>query len=579
MLESTDEMLRYLEEYLGMPMPFRKLDFIAVPRFGGAMENPGLITFSSAILLIGKSADAAAQRRALGVTAHELAHLWFGDFITPDYWNDLWLNEAFATWLSVKAVAIAQPDQAYEVLDIADKTAAYEIDHGLDGRRVRETIMSRDDIRASFDRITYRKGGAILTMLEGWLGEERMRDGVRRYLRNADGGTVVAEGLIASMEEPSGNIEIKRFFTTFLTQTGIPQIHASVQCNGAGPPKLTLRQSRYLPLETRPRQTKEDRKRRWHIPVCVRYPSDASGTATVRQCTDLGEVSAQTTLKTKSCPAWLLPNDGDTGYYHYMLSADGFARLPLDQLSPKESLGLVHSVSAAMHAGDLNIEQGLGLLERMLAVKSIKVHEVIHEILYELANSVIGDRERPAFAAMIRRWYRPIVQQVGVTPRPQAESWMTEVRPTLMLLLADLGEDPALQRQVRRHLEAWLDDPVKIDLLLLNSWLQVAALGADEALATRYKDAMRSTRNRYHKFLFSGALHGFRNPKLLASPLARNQRSPAAWPVLAGAMRYPALRKIVFEALKPSSIVQEEAASLFAPMCDKATSHPLLNLR
>ena len=158
-LENTGRWIQYLEEYLGMALPFPKLDFIAVPVFGGAMENPGLVTFSSGILLTRPPANAEQRRRAAGVTSHELAHMWFGNLVTPAGWNDLWLNEAFATWLSDKVVANWEPGRASEVLDVADKSTAYAVDHEIGGRRVRQAMTSRQDIRDAFDPITYRKGG------------------------------------------------------------------------------------------------------------------------------------------------------------------------------------------------------------------------------------------------------------------------------------------------------------------------------------------------------------------------------------------------------------------------------------
>ncbi|MCP4443821.1 MAG: M1 family metallopeptidase [Myxococcales bacterium] len=566
-LESTDKMLRYLETYLGVPMPFRKLDFIAVPRFGGAMENPGLITFSSGILLIGNSPSHAERRRALGVTAHELAHLWFGDLVTPDYWNDLWLNEAFATWLSDKAVAHAQPSRAAQVLDIADKTAAYAIDHGFGGRRVREPIANRDDIRAAFGRITYRKGGALLTMLEGWLGEERMRDGVRRYLQDGDGGTVVAETLISSMVNATGDKDIAPFFNSFLVKTGIPQVHVSVQCEGQ--PKITLRQSRYLPLRAGPQHGSQEGKQTWHLPICYRYPTDASGTTSVRQCIDFGSPSVSQPLKTTTCPAWLLPNDGDTGYYHYMLTAKDFAALPLDELSPRETLGLAHSISAAMHAGELNVPETLSLLEPLRNSQSPKVQEVISDLLYALANSVIGESERPAFAAMVRRWYRPLLAKVHSIPRADEAPWMTEVRPALMLLLADLGEDEELRRSSQSQAVAWLDNPHSMELALLDSLLQVAALGGDSALAGRYRDAVRGTKSRFHKLLLLNALHGFRDRELLPDLARRGERPMPAWSVLAGSLRYSDLRSIVLAELSAGTVEKKELALLVADLCDE----------
>ncbi len=561
-LESTGTMLRYLEEYLGMPMPFPKLDFIAVPRFGGAMENPGLITFSSSILLVGDDASEQAKRRALGVAAHELAHLWFGDFITPDYWNDLWLNEAFATWLSDKTVAHAQPNRATEVLDIADKTTAYGIDHGLGGRRVREPIQNREDIRAAFDKITYRKGGALLTMLEGWLGPKRMQQAVRGYLQAGSGGTVVAETLVRSMTKATGEPGLAPFFQSFLSQTGIPQVHASVQCNDK--PQVTLRQSRYLPLEVRPEQRANDRSRAWYLPVCFRVATSSGST---RQCAILD--APEVVVPLSSCPAWLQPNDGDTGYYHYLLSTKAFSALPLKTLSPRETLGFAHSVAAALHAGQLDVTEALQLLKPLRLATSEHVHQVVFDTLYMLSRSVVSDVERPAFAAMIRDWYGPLAQRIGVAPATPEAPWIATTRPALLLLLADLGQSQPVIAAVNAQVTTWLDTPSDVEFALLDSWLRVAALHGKEPLVERYRRATRKTKESVHRVLLFGALHGVRDPHALAAVLRRGPRPPTVWGILSDAILDPALRSAVLGELDASDMSDEEASELFSSLCSE----------
>lgn len=562
-LEQTGAMLSYLETYLGMPTPFPKLDFIAVPRFGGAMENPGLITFSSSILLIGQRPTEEAKRRALGVTAHELAHLWFGDFITPDYWNDLWLNEAFATWLSDKAVAHAQPKRAAEVLDIADKTVAYSIDHGLGGRRVREPITSREDIRAAFDRITYRKGGALLTMLEGWLGATRMQEAVRRYLRTGAGGTVVAETLIASMSETSGEPKLAAFFDSYLNQTGIPQVHASVSC--AGTPSVTLRQQRYLPLEVRPHQRADDRQRRWHIPVCFRYADASKEAGASRRCVVLDKPEVVVPLAT--CPAWLLPNDGDAGYFHYLLSTEAFKKISQTKLSPRETLGFAHSIIAGLHAGQLNVAETLALLEPLRNTTSENVHEVVMDTFYALSRSVISDGQRPAFSAMVRRWYEPLMERIGTKRQWPEAPWISATRPTLLLLLADLGDSEAVRAKVTEQVNTWLKVPTDMDFALLGSWLQVAALRGKSDLMERYRRATRMTENGIHRALLVTAMFGFRDPQLLVDVLHRGTRRPGIWAPLADAIQSPTVRARVLAELSAADIRDEELSELFSSLC------------
>ncbi len=563
-LEKTGTMLRYLEEYLGEPMPFPKLDFIAVPRFGGAMENPGLITFSSAILLVGSSPSEQEKRRALGVTAHELAHLWFGDLVTPDYWTDLWLNEAFATWLSDKAVAHAQPSRASEVLDIADKTAAYSIDHGLGGRRVREPIKSREDIRAAFDRITYRKGGALLTMLEAWLGPKRMQDAVRHYLRAGDGGTVDAETLVSSLSKASDDPGIAPFFASFLSQTGIPQVHARVRCDGK--PRLTLSQSRYLPLEVRREQEPSDLVRSWHVPVCFRYATAGTNNSETRQCVVLD--SPEKSVPLSSCPTWLLPNDGDTGYYHYLLSAKGFAALPIQALSPRETLGFAHSVVAGMHAGQFDVGETLDLLEPLALTSSEKVHELVFDTLYLLSRSVIAENQRSAFAATVRRWYEPLARRVGVAPSPNEPAWIASTRPALLLLLAELGESEFVRSEVSTRVESWLGTPTNVEFILLDSWLRVAVRSGNRTLVERYRQASSKTRESIDRVLLFGALHAIRNADILLDVMHRGPRPATVWPILAESLVDPKLRTAIFGAITSADLEEEEALELFAVLCD-----------
>ncbi len=555
-LESTSAMLQFLEDYLAMETPFQKLDFIAVPHFGGAMENPGLITFSSAILLLGDSPSPNQKRRTLGVTAHELAHLWFGDSLTPSYWNDLWLSEAFATWLSDKVVSHVQPERSLEVLDIADKSTAFATDHGISGRRVRQPIVDRDDIRAAFDSITYRKGGALLTMMEAWLGEDRMQAVVRRYVHANAGGSVTTDAWMTSLDDA----KLATSLRTFLDQTGIPLVRISLECEGA--PHVTLEQSRYLPLRI-PRSS--ENARAWHLPVCLRYPSDGR---MVRQCVLLESSSKQVPLQATSCPGWILPNDGDTGYYHYSLESTQFAALAQQHLSPRETLGLTHSIVAAMHSGKLDVVQTLALLAPLRAFPSAQVQHAIFETLEVLANAVVTTQERPAFAAFVRRWYRPLLAQIGTRPRNSEKPWITEVRPALLLLLSDLGEDTKLQAEVTKHVSAWLDIPITMPFDLLSTWLQVAAHGGDRALADHYRKVGGETRDHAQIVALVMAMHAFKNPALLSDALRLKRRPLILWPVLARAMRYPELREVLLRKLPMDTLKREEILPLMSGLCD-----------
>lgn len=580
-LENTGRWIHYLEEYLGMAMPFPKLDFIAVPHFGGAMENPGLVTFSANILLTGATPTDGQRRRAAGVTTHELAHMWFGNLVTPDYWNDLWLNEAFATWLSDKAVAHWQPARARDILDIADKSTAFDLDHSVGARMVREPIKDRTDIRAAFDAITYRKGGALLTMLEAWLGEEKMRQGVRAYLHSHAGGSVRAKDLIAALSSIAPKKQAGRILDSFLEQAGIPRLALKLRCDKGV--RVEIEQSRYLPLTMQDLASNQDRQGSWHLPVCLRYPT-GEGNATKRQCIRMSEKRTTLKLQSTHCPEWILPNDQESGYYHYLLDAPSFAALAHAHLDRREELGLVHNLAAALRSGDLGVGDVLPQLEPYAKAGSLHVQQVLVPLLYELKRSIIGADESVAFAQMIRRWYRGQIDALGLAAQRGEPEEDQLLRPVLIHLLADIGDDRDLQAQARTRVMAWLERPVVMNMSLLDSLLQAAAIRGDAGLAARYLEAISKTSDRRHSAVLLGALHAFADAEILDAALERSiprhLALPNLMPVLVRLMARPKTRAQLLQALfaKREAILGkgdgqrekfEHIAPIFATLCDE----------
>ncbi|MBL4633554.1 MAG: M1 family metallopeptidase [Kofleriaceae bacterium] len=588
-LDTTDHWLRFLESYLDMSMPFRKLDFIAVPRFGGAMENPGLVTFSAGILLTGESASGERLRRAAGVTTHELAHLWFGDSVTPHYWNDLWLNEAFATWLSDKAMADWQPKQAREILRIADKSTAFPIDHSETGRRVREPIKTQEDIRNAFDAITYRKGGAMLTMLEAWLGEDMMQQAVRNYLRSHLGSTVRAQDLIRSVQRTvqrtTKNEHIPGFFDSFLNQTGIPLVSATLECEQQ--PSLVLKQQRYLPLGA----SADTSGRRWSLPVCYRYPSNDG--RVIRECTMLTEQATRVRLKRSSCPPCVHPNDLESGYYHYKLEPSGYSALySQGRLDPREQLGFLHSVNASLRSGELELGDALRVLAPMSNSRSPEIQSILIALLYDISRSVVGPEERPGFAALVRDWYGPTLSRLGITRKPAESNNDALLRSELLQLVADLGQDEKLKQRVRDLLSEWLKNQEMIHPILLHSWLVVAAFDGDEALMNQYRSVQSATSIRPYSILLATAQLAFRDPKLFEAALARNLEDGLNGPLLVGilqhAVAHPKLLEIVSKGIsshwtqllgtKDQASNAERITAIFAHACSEMARDTVASL-
>jgi alanyl aminopeptidase len=538
-LDNLPTWIAFLEGYFGMQMPYKKVDLIAVPRFGGAMENPGLITFSAGLLLVDPAQSGSlAIRRSAGVIAHELAHLWFGDLVTMHYWNDLWLNEGFATWMSDKVVAAWRPDQAREVLDIADKMSAYHADASPGSRVVRQPIKRREDIAAAFDAITYRKGGAILEMFEAWLGEETVRNAVRDYVRNHVDGNAKSEDFVSALSKAAGQ-DIATAMASFLDQTGIPLVEAKLDCSGS--PTAILRQSAHQPLGSSPSQNL------WKIPICLRY----GGSKTAHtQCALLESRELQLPLETKTCPTWLHPNKGEHGYYHY--SAPYAQLLERTQLDPREISGLAHNAEAALRAGRMSVSDFLILVKALASRRSRHADQALLTALQLIERSVVANEDRAAFGAFVREAYGSRIREIGVTGIKGEPDRIKLTRPALLELVADLGNDRRLRKQVRKEVDRWLDTQESMNTLLLGSWLRIAAIDGDRSLFERYEEIASSTKDAERRFLLRTAQLAFRKESLLLRALDRLRQSglsPLAIERLAIAVADPVLGPRVLEFL------------------------------
>ena len=291
-LERTPVIHRELSAYFGAQHPFDKLDLVAVPNFSaGAMENVGLVTFRETLLLLDRH-GAPANRKlwSQSVLAHELAHMWFGNSVTMTWWDDLWLNEAFATWMGTRIVQKVDPTLQAELQRIAGTAYLMRLDSQASTRAIRQPIEHGGDIENAFDGITYGKGAAVLRMIEAWLGREQFREGVRAYLRKHAYGSATTADLFNALES-SSNQPVGDTIRLFLEQPGTPLVSMAVTCQAGAKSTLSLSQSRALPA----RSTAEPGQP-WSVPVCVRY---GIGDQVHRQCTlftGQGEVWNWTTL-------------------------------------------------------------------------------------------------------------------------------------------------------------------------------------------------------------------------------------------------------------------------------------------
>ena len=335
-----------LGDYFDMRYPYPKLDLVAVPDFAaGAMENPGLVTFRDVLLLIDPQRATTSTRRAQAeVIAHEFAHQWFGDLVTMKWWNDIWLNEGFATWAEAKIVDQWKPTFGATLSQIAGLEYVMDTDSLKSARAVREPVRSTSEAMEAFDGITYQKGAAVLRMIESYLGADVFQRGVQRYVHENAWKNASADDLFKALDYVSTQ-KVEQLASGFLDHPGIPQVLLAWKCDG-GSGKLELRQSEWHSLGGVDLAGGD--KHTWTLPVCV-----AIDGLKAKSCFTLAGDPIVRNLSAQSCPAWVYPNASQAGYYRFLVERDKLFALAhaARSLDPAERLGLVANAWAGVRQG------------------------------------------------------------------------------------------------------------------------------------------------------------------------------------------------------------------------------------
>ena len=500
------ELFKLLESWFAIPYPFDKLDHVAIPlTVNFAMENAGLITYGSSILLAKPGDDTPRFRRvSANVGAHEIAHQWFGDLVTTAWWDDIWLNEAFATWIAEKIVDRWRPDYNHGAGRIEERAQAIDADTLVSARRIREPVNSRGDIFRAFDYITYQKGATVIGMFEGWLGEENFRRGVRDYIEARSDGSATAQDFLAALAKGS-RLPITPAFDTFLNQNGVPRLDVRLQCTADGP-KLTLAQQRLVPLGAIGAEP-----RHWQIPVCIRY---GSGQATARESCLLLTRDRATVRLAGGCPAFVFANAGGRGYYVPDYGADLLTRIAGNRnaLTPAELASLLRDLKALVRAGAVTAPQAMHWAR--LGALSPDRHVVLAAAdLAEFAgNTLVTDADRPRYAAFVRQVFGPRARALGFEPKPGESDDDELIRRGLLRIAAP--EDPALAEEARERALAWIKDRNAINAGLVDVVLVTAAQTGDATMFDAMYAEAKATQDRVDRRNLMIALFSFSDPAL-----------------------------------------------------------------
>lgn len=433
-LTATKDLLVALESYFGIGYPFGKLDMIAVPEFAfGAMENAGAITFRDVLLLLDPAtATIELRRNSASVIAHELAHQWFGNIVTPAWWDDIWLNEAFATWLEYTVVQQVRPAFTAEMMRTERGLDAMQRDALPSARQIRQPIDANDAIHSAFDPITYSKGMQVLSMFEAYVGADNFRKAVQLHLTKFRGGNATADDFFTSVSEGTGK-DLTSALRGFIEQNGLPQVDVDIICAKKEQPKLLMRQSRFLPL-----MAANDGKHRWQIPVCVR--TDAT-----KACWLLDTPEQTNTLDVKTCPKWVMPNANAAGYYRFALDPAPLKALvsaAVDgKLSPSETLALASNLRAGLYNGTLSAQAALEAAVGLLKSPHYQVVARARDVLLTVREII-----EPSLLTRYEVWVRnmlPHDDYVSVIANEHDEKHLTRVVRSEIAVI--LGRDPAVR--------------------------------------------------------------------------------------------------------------------------------------
>jgi puromycin-sensitive aminopeptidase len=467
--------LRFLADWYGIPYPGDKLDLIAIPDFAfGAMENLGCVTFrETALLLDAERATQAEQQRISDVVAHEIAHMWFGDLVTMGWWNGIWLNEAFATFMEMLTTDAYRPDwQRWVDFGLA-RSAAFDTDSLSTTRPIEYEVVTAADAEGMFDVLTYEKGASVVRMLQQYLGEDRFQEGIRLYLRTHSYGNTETTDLWDALEQATGE-PVRSLMDSWIFRPGHPAI--SIE-RGDDERSLVLRQSRFgfLPDPAsglRP-ATEEPRS----VPVQLRA-GHGDGTSLHKVLLD-GE---STTIALEDAPEWIVGNHEGDGFYRVGLSdADltAVAAHALTHLSPLERYGLVEDEWALLLAGRGSVRRVLGLVRSLANDDDLSVWQRIAGVLGGLHRVAADEAQRERLAAWTRALAGPALRALGDAPAEHEAERTTALRATLFDLVCRIGRDEEHRAIAAEAFAALGSDPGAVDADMADAVVRVVADDAD----------------------------------------------------------------------------------------------------
>ena len=507
-LDAAERILTFYNGYYTIKYPFTKLDVVAVPDFAaGAMENTAAIFYREVDLLAdSKSASVANVQRIWVVLAHEMAHQWFGDLVTMKWWDDLWLNEGFATWMEKRPLAALKPEWRMDVEAVIDTQRAMNLDSLGSTRAIHSAVETPAEIEESFDAIAYEKGASVMRMIEGYVGAAMFRNGVNAYLEQYAYGNATSADFWTTMTKVSGK-PIDRILPTFVNQPGVPLIGITLRCDS--PPQLTVTSERFF---TDPAMAKVVRTTpSWQTPLCTKTPAGAAG------CQVVGSQAA-VPVGVGSCPRWAFVNAGAHGYFRSAYTPDMLRAIAPDiaaSFSEPERVTIVGDEWALVRAGRHSVADYLTLATGF-------GHEHANGVLAEVSSRLVFVREylttgetRQNYERFMQSLFGPLYRELGLDAAPGDDDDRRALRATVIQTLDLGGNDSGLATEARAALEKLLSGAVPMDATAAKAVTSVAARHGDQALWTQLLDASQRANSPTERYRYLYALGAFEDPALI----------------------------------------------------------------
>lgn len=500
-LETAPELVRMFEEALQQPYPYKKLDIVAAPQWpSGATELAAAITYRESRILASPDIGPAARRSLLAIHAHEIGHMWFGNLVTPPWWDDLWLKEAFASWGEGASLSEIYPGEGYELDAVVDGIRAMNLDSLASARAVREPIALNENVRSAYDSITYNKGLAVIGMVDAYFGADVFRPALGRYVEAYEDGVAASPEFFEIIGRETGEPNLTAAFRSFVEQNGLPLLTVSE----GGPNEITIAQSRYAPLGS-----KLEDDRQWTIPVCI-----LNGTyeARERYCA----LSAEKTFQigglafdvARGSSAWIMPNADGAGYYRFSLPYQMWQDLgrAFGQLNAEEKLATLDSIGAEFAAGRMDVDTIWRFVDEAVRDDERRVVQAAIRQAARFERHVADDPDaikgyRNAVIDVFRATYDALATQAELSPEKAI------MKSSLERFLIRTAEDKVLRQDLADAAAAYirLDGAQSDRVLNTDEYLNSMAIGF-QVYGEPFLDQMLVARQDYDDPVFEQAV-------------------------------------------------------------------------